>query len=152
MSNDFNTDLERGKIAEHEVCGIIKQFHPQAYVVEGEQSGYDIVVPDVPTMLEVKYDYLACKTGNYFVETRSNGKSSGLSVTKAHYWVFMSDDEIVWVSTESLRYAIESWGLKLLTFDRITPPKQGYLLPRNKLLFYPYAKVGERKTWKICPF
>jgi hypothetical protein len=152
MPNDFNRDLERGKVAEHEICRIIKVTHPLAYVVDGEQSGYDIVVPDVPTMLEVKYDYMVGRTGNYFVETQSNGKSSGISVTKALWWVFVSDTEIVWIATEALRYLIESWGIRLINFDKTCPPKQGYLLPRSRLLFTPYALVGERKTWKICPF
>ena len=152
MQNNFDKDLVRGKVAEHEICGIIKATHPQAYVVDEEQSGYDIVVPDIPVMLEVKYDYLACRTGNYFVETHSNGKCSGLCVTKAFWWVFVSDDEIVWLATESLRYLIQEWGLKELEFAKVNPPKQGYLLPRSRLLFTPYAKVGERKTWKTCPF
>lgn len=41
--------------------------------------------------LEIKYDRMAHLTGNIFVEVYSRGKASGISTTKANYWIFVID-------------------------------------------------------------
>ena len=39
--------------------------------------------------IEVKYDKLACKTGNIYVEYKSRGKWSGISTSQSSYYCFM---------------------------------------------------------------
>ena len=38
--------------------------------------------------IEVKYDKLASKTGNLFIEFECRGKKSGISTTQADWWCF----------------------------------------------------------------
>ena len=41
--------------------------------------------------IEVKYDRMAHRTGNIYVEVYSRGKKSGISTTLANYWIFVID-------------------------------------------------------------
>lgn len=50
--------------------------------------------------IEVKTDKMFCKTGNVAVEYESRGKPSGISKTKAKYWVFILVDRDL--KTESM--------------------------------------------------
>ena len=153
MENNFDKDLARGKPIENEICGLIKAKYPTAYVVEGEEKGFDIVVPEKPVTAEVKFDEASNRYPNFFIETESAGKPSGLSVTKSNWWVQVNDEVVVWIYTESLRYLIESeWKLRELEFNKFNPPKRGYLIPKEKLMHNFYAKWGERKLCPICPF
>jgi hypothetical protein len=68
-SGDFNFDLEFGEKAETWVHQIFS---------EGGK-------------IEVKYDRLAHKTGNIYVEVYSRNKPSGISTSKANYWIFIID-------------------------------------------------------------
>ena len=68
-SNDFNFDLEFGEKAETWVKEIFS---------EGGKT-------------EVKYDRMAHRTGNIYVEVYSRFKKSGISTTKADYWIFIID-------------------------------------------------------------
>lgn len=38
--------------------------------------------------IEVKYDRIAHRTGNIFIEYESRGKKSGLATTDASYWIY----------------------------------------------------------------
>ena len=38
--------------------------------------------------IEVKYDRIAHKTGNIFIEYQSRGKASGIATTDADYWIY----------------------------------------------------------------
>ena len=160
MDNTFRSDLVRGKSVEEEICRLIKAKYPSAYVVvdgyvegEYEEKGYDIVVPEKPATVEVKYDGASNNTVFFFIETESNGKPSGLNTTKATWWVQVNDENIIWIRTESLRYQIkDEWKLRELLFDEVNPPKRGYLIPKLRMLYSPYAVWGERKSCPICPF
>lgn len=160
MENNFKSDLARAKPIENEVCGLIKAKYPSAYVVEDSyvekgytEKGFDIIVPEIPVTVEVKYDEASNKYPNFFIETESNGIPSGLSTTKSNWWVQVNDEVVVWVYTESLKYLIErEWKLKEFEFRKMNPPKRGYLIPQNKLLSSSYVKWGERKLCPIIPF
>jgi len=41
--------------------------------------------------IEVKYDRMAHKSGNVYVEYQSRGKKSGIATTQANYWIFIID-------------------------------------------------------------
>lgn len=57
------------------------------------------------TKVEVKFDRMAHLTGNLFVEVYSRGKESGISTTKANYWIFRIQDKsyALIVNTEKLK-------------------------------------------------
>ena len=82
-SNDFHFDLEFGEKAETWVKEIFS---------EGGK-------------VEVKYDRIAHLTGNLFVEVYSRGKESGISTTKANYWIFKIQEKsyALIVNTEKLK-------------------------------------------------
>lgn len=82
-SNDFHFDLEFGEKAETWVKEIFS---------EGGK-------------VEVKYDRIAHKTGNIYVEISSRGVKSGISTTKASYWVFIIDKKSygIFINTKRLK-------------------------------------------------
>ena len=41
--------------------------------------------------IEVKFDRMACETGNIFIEYMSSGKPSGIATTQADYWIYKID-------------------------------------------------------------
>lgn len=57
------------------------------------------------TKVEVKFDRMAHLTGNLFVEVYSRGKESGISTTKANYWIFRIQEKsyALIVNTEKLK-------------------------------------------------
>jgi hypothetical protein len=57
------------------------------------------------TKIEVKFDRMAHLTGNLFVEVYSRGKASGISTTKANYWIFRIQEKsyALIVNTEKLK-------------------------------------------------
>lgn len=57
------------------------------------------------TKVEVKFDRMAHLTGNLFVEVYSRGKASGISTTKANYWIFRIQEKsyALIVNTEKLK-------------------------------------------------
>ena len=82
-SNDFYYDLEFGEQAED-------------WVKEIFSNGGKV---------EVKFDRMAHLTGNLFVEIYSRGKASGISTTKANYWIFRIEEKsyALIVNTEKLK-------------------------------------------------
>ena len=68
--NDFSHDLEFGQVGE----GILAEILTNKKV-------------------EVKRDNWVEKTGNIAIEFESRGKPSGISVTKADYWVILFDND-----------------------------------------------------------
>jgi len=129
--NTFEHDLNRGKKIEYEVCDLIKIKYPNAYVVDGKHSEYDIWIPEIKRSIEVKYDFKSLETGNYVIEVEMYGKDSGLFITKADHWVFFDSEVFVWTTPQDI--------MKLLLKKKITPatftgkgdvkPKKAYLLP-----------------------
>lgn len=149
----FDKDLKRGKEAEHFICDLVRIKYRSAYVIEEKESDFDIVIPEsLSNTIEVKRDDLVLTTGNYFVETANNGNASGLSVTKAKWYVFVDDVHIVWVAVETLRYLIREWGLREGNFVKVVPPKKAYLVPKDKLLNSVYCIWEEKEKCKEVPF
>jgi len=58
----------------------------------GEMKEKELADILVNQEIEVKTDKWFCKTGNVAVEYESRGKPSGISITKAKYWVFILVD------------------------------------------------------------
>ena len=149
----FKEDLKKGQKVEEEIASIIRLKYPMASVVEGYNKGYDIMVPEIPCKVEVKYDIMSHMTGNFFIESNYDSKPSGIVTTEAEWWVQVDKDEIMWILSDTLHYLIRQWRLKEISFtgSHKSSPKKGYLVPKKKLYATPYPIIFERKLCKISP-
>ena len=89
----FDNDLERGKVGESLLSTFLSDLEDGA-------------------KFEVKTDYLAHKTGNFYIETwqygredESDKKQSGINTTKADWWVFAgpSGNGFIAIRTQDLK-------------------------------------------------
>jgi hypothetical protein len=88
----FDTDLERGKIGEDLLNTFLADMGDKRF--------------------EVKTDYRAWETGNFYIETwqyrqpdESDKKQSGINITQAEYWCFAGPIGVgfIMIKTESLK-------------------------------------------------
>ena len=107
MSNFYNRDLPYGEVGEKVVLDLIKLKYPKAHKITGNHSEYDIMIPETNKTVEVKRDAISHLTGNAFIETRCNGTESGLNITTADYWTYMTNEKICLVTPHDIRLCIE---------------------------------------------
>jgi len=138
MVEDFKADLERGKIHEIYVLNKIKKKYKQAYIVDGYFKEYDIFIPELNLGVEVKFDERSKETGNIIIETESAGKRSGISTTKAKYWVIYDGRNYNWFLTDTIRKCIKEYDFKEREFvcKGDTKTKKAYLIKEHLLLDY----------------
>jgi hypothetical protein len=88
----FDTDLERGKVGEDLLNTFLADLAGNKF--------------------EVKTDYRAWETGNFYIETwqyrkedESDKRESGINVTQAEYWCFAGPNKngFVMIKTEALK-------------------------------------------------
>lgn len=78
---------------------------------------------------EVKAEPMSLKTNNYFIEYMGYGKASGITTTKANFYIFTdTHDNFYLISVEHLKIIIEKHGIKKTTADRLT---FGYIVKCN---------------------
>ena len=149
----FKEDLKVGQKVEEEIVNIIRNKYPMAIVVEGYNKGYDIMVPEIPCKIEVKYDIMSHMTGNFFIESNYDGKPSGIITTESKWWVQVDKEDIMWILSDTLNYLIREWELKEILFSgsHKSSPKKGYLIPKEKLYATPYPIIFEREKCKNSP-
>lgn len=86
VEKDFSRDLETGEKYERLMCEVVlRQGYTNPMMTEGYFPDYDIKTGEAT--FEVKADSMAETTGNYFIELKCAGKWSGISVTKATFFV-----------------------------------------------------------------
>jgi hypothetical protein len=90
------------------------------------------------SLVEVKTDRIAHKTGNIFIEYESRGKPSGIAKTTAHYWVYRFDkmDTAIIIPVTKLKDVCRSFyyeGLYLRNGGDNNTSK-GFLIPVSTLL------------------
>ena len=129
--SDFNTSLKIGKETEKYVLGIIKKKYPSAYIIDGYFKEYDIYIPEIDKSVEVKKDKKSIYTGNIVVEIEFNGKPSALSTTKADYWVFWDERELMWITPEKLREIVKYMKPAIFTGKGDTLSKKAYLVKKK---------------------
>ena len=134
---DFEKDLPLSESAEYAILNEINKKYPDAYKKEGYCKGFDIVVPSANNKLvEIKYDRQTLKTGNYFIETRSNDISSGINTTRADWYVFVDDRYFIWVSIIDLKALADN-------YKEITYPPRGKDCSRSGKL------IGRREIHRL---
>ena len=87
----FQSCLERGLYYEREA---LKYFEVESFVQhKGYFKDYDLSITHTngsKTLVEVKADFMAKKTGNVAIECECNGKQSGITATKADVWAIFA--------------------------------------------------------------
>ena len=138
MVEDFKAELERGKIHEIYVLDKIQKKYSQAYIVDGYFKEYDIFIPELNFGVEVKCDNRSLKTGNIIIETESAGTRSGISTTKAKYWVIYDGRHYNWLLTDNIRKCIKDYNFKEREFvcRGDTKTKKAYLIKQHLLTDY----------------
>lgn len=127
-SGDFNYDLQFGEKAE--------DFVNKLFTNGGK--------------IEVKYDRKAHETGNLFVEVISRDKPSGISTTKANYWIFVIDKRqyAIIINVEKLKKICKDKykdGGYVLGGDENT--SKGLLIPINLIVGEKYYVNKPRKDY-----
>jgi len=100
----FKKDLSVGQTIEKKVLKYVQKTYPKAYLIDGYHKEYDIFIPEKNKGIEIKYDKKSEKTGNCFIEISSNGKPSGIMVTKAWLWFIVTGNgnELIIIKPETI--------------------------------------------------
>ena len=139
----FELDLQDGKKAEHAILLCVRKTYPKAFAIDGSFKAFDLFVPEIAAGIDVKADSMSHETGNVFIEISLGGKPSGLMVTLATYWAYLTRNEIIWLKPERIKDCIVQTNPTLQTYvggngfaQGDTTVKEAYLLKRNTIVQY----------------
>ena len=110
--DNWKDDIVKGEDAEYRLLKYLRKKYPKAYKVKGNFKDYDIEVPEKDIKIEVKRDIGSQGTNNYFIEYECNYEDSGLSATKANYWVIYDEQRWHWIKTNRLKALSIMYGRK----------------------------------------
>jgi hypothetical protein len=128
VTNCFAKTKAIGDCGEARVTGLLRQAGLVCEQSSGYWPGYDIAVDGT---IEVKHDLRAQITGNVFIETRHDGRLSGLAVTEATTYAFVVGDDIYLIATTKLRELAAQYPERIFKLADCT--KTGCLLPLEVL-------------------
>ena len=171
---EFKDDLKIGKKYEDIILERAKKDFPLAYIQKGKFKYWDIYIPEVNISLEVKYDLRNQTSGNIAIECECNDKTSGITTTKADFWVLFDkpDGKDIWFLTEDIRRCIYTNNLQTSVIKGPGDPydKKVYLIKKKMLYTYtipknawmdkmkqnngttPYASYGSKSLNQISDF
>jgi hypothetical protein len=144
MANlDFKTDLKLGNDGEDVIINFLES-KGCSYVDSNNDNKYDLkmVTKGKETTYEIKTDVKVAPvydTGNIFIEYESRGKSSGISVTQADWFVtyFKYLKEIWFIKSETLKKLILENDFPIF-YDAgdVGSATHGYLIKRKDFKKY----------------
>ena len=144
MANlDFKTDLKLGNDGEDVIINFLES-KGCSYVDSNNDNKYDLkmVTKGKETTYEIKTDVKVAPvydTGNIFIEYESRGKSSGISVTQADWFVtyFKYLKEIWFIKSETLKQLISENEFPIF-YDAgdVGSATHGYLIKRKDFKEY----------------
>jgi len=143
---EFKDDLNIGQKYEEIILKRAKKNFPLAYIQKGKFKYWDIYIPEVNIALEVKYDLRNQTSGNILIEFECNDKPSGITTTKADFWVLFDkpDGDDIWFLTEDIRRCIyeNNFKTKIIKGDKVGDPydKKVYLIKKEILYKYQMPK------------
>ena len=108
--DNFSNDLPLGEEIEYRLLKHIKKKYPKSKKIKGEFKDYDLEVPEKDVKIEVKRDIGSKDTENYFIEHECNYKPSGITTTKANYWVIYDEPTFHWIKTCKLKSLCHLYG------------------------------------------
>jgi hypothetical protein len=146
---NFNRDIITGQDGEKVVLEHVLSMTNGTLVDVNNDNKFDFMVKKsgIDKTYEIKTDEY-CRAGfdngNLFVEVECRGKASGLSVTKADWYVFYLPfrKQIWYILSNDLRKLIDDNNFRKVTNSGDKDSNTvGYLIPRRK--FKEYFKVYE---------
>jgi hypothetical protein len=158
-ANKWIKDLSQGNIGEKVVASWLSRYKDLDLIKFNDTMDYDFVMErkDGSTIsFEVKTDryefYKGYKTGNIFIETRCNGKKSGLWGTIADMYCFYFPDfgELYFIKTEDLRSIVRDRNdiLVRTTLSGDGGKVSGFLIDRYKWRsLFKYYDIPKLKIW-----
>lgn len=143
---NFEKDLIVGLEGESKIIKLLENFGGKLIsTCNNNKNDFTMSFNNEEILYEVKTDVLVKPkkdTGNIFIEFKSRGKESGISVTKAKWFVtyFKYLNEVWFIQTDKLKELINTNSFKFVT-NAGDPGSftHGYLIPRNK--FSSYFKI-----------
>ena len=140
---NFKKDLPEGQKAEKEAIEKLKKY----YSIDRDDdfqicntTDFDIKIVSKNISFEVKNDLMAERTGNVAIEYESRGKLSGISVTKADFWIYKFTGLFFMFETEKIKR-------ELLVNQNFHKKVTGGDYGSNTKMYL--VKVNEFKTWGI---
>jgi hypothetical protein len=118
--NKFLYNLEKYKKYEVISSELIKERDNVEIVRRCDNFKYDFKTSK-GFKYEVKCDEASLKYGNYFIEFMGYGKPTGITTTKAHYYILCDTINYYEISVEKLKEIIKLYGhVKKTTADGST--------------------------------
>lgn len=135
MANyNFNKDIEIGEEGENIIINDLISMGA-IFISNNKTNSHDVIMSF--NNKEISYE---CKTdvyydtGNIFVETKCRGKNSGISVTKAKWFVtyFKHLNEIWYIKTDKLKKLLKNYDHKKTTqCGDLNSNTEGFLINKN---------------------
>ena len=115
----FYENLKRFQPYEVLASELIKKYKNVEIVKFCDNNKYDFK-DSTGVKYEVKTEPSSLKTCNYFVEFFAYGKPSGISTTKAHYYIFSDMTNYYMISIDDLKAIVKEHGIIKKTRDGLT--------------------------------
>ena len=143
MSSNFNSDLSFGNFYEKQALEYFK--YDSFEIKTGMFKPYDLLLKSRYGQLkiEVKADRLAWKTGNLAIEYECSGKPSGISSTRADYYLYFVKES--GKEDKAFKIPVKDFP-KLVKGCRSVSGGDGY---RSKMYLLPYKFLSEYLVEKI---
>ena len=123
----FNENLKRYQPYEVEASELIKKYKNVTILKFCNDNRYDFKTSD-KIRYEVKTEPSSIITGNYFIEFFAYGKPSGISVTRAHFYIFSDMTNYYLIPIDELKAIVKEHGKLKKTKDGLT---SGFLVRCN---------------------
>ena len=137
-------DLAAGTTIEKEWFEKLSNLFDECYETFGEDSRFDLAIPELDTTIEIKFDKKSLDTGNIVIEYHHNGKPSGVLASEADVWLFATGEEDIWVTKKNLQ--------RMLLLENIRPvmihgpddhsPKAVFLIPIETVRAYQTSSLN----------
>ena len=134
MNYNFADDVVVGEGYEKLVLAKIKRKYPLVYKREGYFKDYDLYIPETNESVEVKFDLLSEKTGNFFFEVASDDRPSGLFTSKSDFYIICNTKEMFFFSTDHLINLSKDYRLLRSGSRGSDASRTGFLLKRNYII------------------
>ena len=108
--HDFIGKNKAGEKLEKEVIeDIRKKRYPTTHKYEPNNGDYDVFIDEINEGIEIKNDLEALFSNNICIEYKQDGRLSGISITKAKYWIQYDQTYLYLALTEDIKYLIRSF-------------------------------------------
>jgi hypothetical protein len=100
MAN-FLKDLRIGESGQNLIISLLNDFSLDVKTNKNNEYDISCLINDFFYTFEIKYDVMANSTGNIAIEyyNPKSDKPSGITATKANYWICILNPEQIYIST-----------------------------------------------------